>query len=436
MTTGFSRCGCIKSVIGYYTRNTFCPDFLDKITNQNMKVITENPDENTTAMRCGHAIVRVNKMTRKKYVTYRLTWRVGRRTYYRAYNDQASALAEADRIVRHLATSDGSATSLSGEDVSYMNECRERLGKTPMHVAVEFYLKFHDRTEQRTFSEVWEAWFEDIGKRELSARYTETIRHHKKVWEPEFGKRFIDTIAPQEYLNFLTGLTGQKGEPYSTKSKHNLFGTLKGVLRYARSKRYISPDKVEVEADFPAVSMVTPEFYSPKELLAIFAATDKRYIAFTALMAFGGSRAAEVGKLTMKSVMFEEKLVRLGPEITKTGAGRTLDITPNLEAWLKEFGPEDGPIVKTCRILPPDKDILTKLGVQTKSNALRHSFCSYHAALHRNPAMTADLAGNSVEMIKKHYRALVSRAAAEEWFGITPDSVKKFALEKGIRLEW
>jgi hypothetical protein len=50
--------------------------------------------------------------------------------------------------------------------------------------------------------------------------------------------------------------------------------------------------------------------------------------------------------------------------------------------------------------------------------------------------MTADLAGNSVEMIKDHYRALVSRAAAEEWFAITPDSVKKFALEKGIRLEW
>jgi hypothetical protein len=50
--------------------------------------------------------------------------------------------------------------------------------------------------------------------------------------------------------------------------------------------------------------------------------------------------------------------------------------------------------------------------------------------------MTADLAGNSPKMLREHYRALVSRAAAEEWFGITPDTVRKFALEKGIRLEW
>lgn len=403
-----------------------------------MKIQTENPDEKTTILKCGHAIVRIVKITRGPYTTHRLAWKVGKKTFRRSYNSEASALAEADRIVRHLATCDGSATALSGQDVSYFNECKERLGSTPMHVAVEFYLKFHEKTTPQTFSEVWEAWIAGVQKSGPSGRYEATLTHHRNIWERGFAKRFIDTIAPEEYLKFLDGLTGKTGEPYSTKSKHNLFGSLKGLLRFARKKRFISPDKVEVEPDFPDVSVVTPEIYSPGELLAIFATTDPRYLAHTALMAFGGSRSSEAGdpKLTMKSIMFDEKLVRLGPEITKTGAGRTLDISTNLEAWLKEFAPVEGPLVETRKIRPPDKALLKTLGVETKNNALRHSFCSYHAALHRNPAMTADLAGNSVKMIKEHYRALVSRAAAEEWFAITPETVRKFALKKGVPLSW
>lgn len=403
-----------------------------------MKIQTENPDQKTTILKCGHALVRIVKIERGPYTTHRLAWKVGKKTFRRSYNSEASALAEADRIVRHLATCDGSATALSGQDVVYFNECKERLGSTPMHVAVEFYLKFHEKTTPQTFSEVWDAWVAGVQNKGPSARYEATLSHHRNIWEPTFGKRFIDTIAPEEYLTFLGGLTGKKGEPYSTKSKHNLFGSLKGLLRFARKKRFISPDKIEVEPDFPEVSAVTPEIYTPKELLAIFTATDPRYLAHTALMAFGGSRSSEAGdpKLTRKSIMFDEKLVRLGPEITKTGAGRTLDISTNLEAWLKAFAPAEGPIVETCKIRPPDKALLKALGVETKSNALRHSFISYHTALHRNPAMTADIAGNSVKMIAEHYRALVSRAAAEEWFSITPDSVKKFALEKGILLEW
>jgi hypothetical protein len=399
-----------------------------------MKIQTQNPDEKTTVLRCGHANVRVQKLERGRYTTFRLFWKVGRKTYTRAYNDEVSALAEAERVIRHLATCDGNATALRGEDVSYFNECKERLGSIPMHAAVEFYLKFHEKTSQnpQTFAEVWDLFYQKVQERQLSNRYYQTLRHHRNVWAPEFGKRFIDTISNEEYLTFLRGLK------YQPRTKHNLFGSLVALLRFARKQRFISQDKLEIEADFPAIGDETPEFYSPKELLAVFAATDKRYLAYTALMAFGGSRRSEAGsrKLKMSNILFEEKMIRLSPEITKTRTGRTLDITPNLEAWLKEFGPKDGPLVATHKIHPPDADLLKALGVQTKDNALRHSFCSYHLALHRNSAMTAEVAGNSPTMLAKHYKALVSKIAAEEWFSITPDSVRKFALEKGIRLEW
>lgn len=399
-----------------------------------MKITTQNPDEKTTLLCCGHVNVRVQKLERGRYTTFRITWKVGRKTYSRAYNSEVAALAEAERVIAHLSTCNGTATSLRGEDVAYLSECKQRLGKIPMHAAVEFYLKFHEKTDQspQTFSEVWDVFYKKAEERQLSSRYYQTLRHHRNVWEPKFGKRFIDTIAPEEYLNFLRGLK------YQPRSKHNLFGSLKALLRYARKQRFISQDKVEVEADFPAVGEETPEFYTPRELLAIFTATDKRLLAYTALMAFGGARRSEASskKLTRSRFLFEEKMIRLDAEVTKTRTGRALDITPNLEVWLKEFAPEVGPVVATHRIRPPDAITLKALGAETKDNALRHSFCSYHLAMHRNSALTAEVAGNSPMMLAKHYKALVSRVAAEEWFAITPDTVRKFAAEKGILLEW
>ena len=401
-----------------------------------MKIQTEKPDAKTTILKCGHAVVRIGKLERGPYTTHRLGWKVGKKTFRRSYNSEASALAEADRIVRHLATCDGSITALSGQDVSYFNECKERLGSTPMHVAVEFYLKFHERTSQnpQTFSEVWDLWYATVQERQLSSRYYQTLRNHKNTWEPEFGKRFIDTIAPEEYLAFL----GRS--KYSPKSKRNLFGTLSSLLRWAAKKnqRYISKDKTEMEPNFPSEKEVTVEFYTPDELCAIFAATEHRLLAYTALMAFGGTRSSEAShrKLTRHNILPAERMIRLGPEITKTGTGRALNIPDNLQVWLDRFAPEKGPISKTVKINPPDKDVLELCGVETKDNALRHSFCSYHIALHRNSELTAEVAGNSPAMLRKHYKALVSTVAAEQWFNITPDVVRQFAKKKGIALDW
>jgi len=395
-----------------------------------MKTQIENIDEKHSAVRCGPAVVRISKLFRGGYTTHRLKWKVGKKTYNKSYNNESAAMIEAERIVKHLATCDGAATTLCGEDIVYFNECRQRLGKVPLHTAVEFYLKFHEYTSAnpKSFSQVYDAFYARAEERGLSQRYYQTLRHHRNVWEPEFGKRHIDTIAPEEYLDFL------RTSKYQDRSKRNLFGTLTTLLRFARKKRFVSEDKTNIECDLPTLRDQTVEFYTPPELCRLLIATEKKYLPFVALMAFAGSRRSEASskKLTMADVLFEEKMIRLGPEITKTRTGRALDIPENLMAWLKEFGPQEGPIVPTHKIHGIDEDRLKACGVKTKQNALRHSFCSYHLAMHRDPAKTADIAGNSPEILKKHYRALVSKVSAEGWFSITPDRVRRFARENKL----
>ena len=52
-----------------------------------------------------------------------------------------------------------------------------------------------------------------------------------------------------------------------------------------------------------------------------------------------------------------------------------------------------------------------------KSNVMRHSFISYRVATIQNVGQVALEAGNSPTMIFKHYRALVTEAAAADYFG-------------------
>lgn len=344
-------------------------------------------------------------------------------------------MLEADRILKNLVNADGAATQVAGADLTYLTECQRRMNGVPLHTAVDFYLKYHEFTDlnPKTFVEVYDMFYGRAVQRKLSRRYYQTLRYHKNFWVGRFGSRFINTIPPEEYLDHLNNAK------YQDRTRRNLFGTLSAILRFARKRRFISESNSEVEAEFGKVRQTTPEIYTPEELIKLFIAHDRRYLPYLAVMAFGGARRSEATSqlLTEKEILFDERMIRLGPEITKTGGGRTLEIGDALMAWLKEFY-QKGPIFKLYKLHPPNAKQLVELGISLKKNALRHSFCSYHLAIHRNPAMTADIAGNSPKILNENYKALVSRSSAEMWFSITPKIVREYAINNGFRhfLNW
>jgi hypothetical protein len=68
-----------------------------------------------------------------------------------------------------------------------------------------------------------------------------------------------------------------------------------------------------------------------------------------------------------------------------------------------------------------------------KHNALRHSFISYRVAKIKNVNEVAMEAGNSPDLIFKHYRELVTEKEADAWFGVSPEAVA--ALKKNQEAE-
>ena len=55
-----------------------------------------------------------------------------------------------------------------------------------------------------------------------------------------------------------------------------------------------------------------------------------------------------------------------------------------------------------------------------ENDIMRHSFCSYLLAKDQNIGLVAEQAGNSPEMIKKHYSRPLTQEEGEAWFEIRP----------------
>ena len=109
----------------------------------------------------------------------------------------------------------------------------------------------------------------------------------------------------------------------------------------------------------------------------------------------------------------DESIVTVRGQASKLRARRICTLQPSAIRWL-DLALEKG------GVLPLSQSVYDKARRANlpaiPANSLRHSFCSYHLAQFKNIGLTAEEAGNSPEMIAKHYKELVRpKAAAKFW---------------------
>jgi hypothetical protein len=112
------------------------------------------------------------------------------------------------------------------------------------------------------------------------------------------------------------------------------------------------------------------------------------------------------------------------PGNTKTGP-RVAPLTAACKAWLGSqtrrkgkawIGDRQGHSIAMRGILAAAK-------VAGIYDGPRHSFITFRTAEIRDVARVADECGNSPNIIKKHYREIVTAAAAERYFRIRPAAI-------------
>ena len=167
--------------------------------------------------------------------------------------------------------------------------------------------------------------------------------------------------------------------------------------------RILSPDQAER-------LMRWVQFQKP-EALGYFAKT-----------LFAGIRPEETEKLEASSIDEKRRIIILDAAASKVRNRRIIHLTDTAAAWLAEarrLGCLD-PVSATTRrrwIVEARKH----LGFRTwPQDILRHSAASYLLARTQNAAQVAEWLGNSVDILRGHYKELVSTSDTNKFWALAP----------------
>lgn len=142
-------------------------------------------------------------------------------------------------------------------------------------------------------------------------------------------------------------------------------------------------------------------------------------VRYFALTYFAGIRPEELLRMNAREdelVNLKTHTITIPANVSKTRHERHIAIPDNLSKWLAHA---------PCPIIPTNfRRMLAKARAHFRlsHDEARHSFISYHVALHRSLGDAALQAGNSETIIRRHYLNLHPREDGDEFFRIFPDS--------------
>ena len=190
----------------------------------------------------------------------------------------------------------------------------------------------------------------------------------------------------------------------------------------------------------PPRGIITPR--QAEALMAAAAARRPDIVPYLALGLFAGIRPDELGRLQPERI--GAAYILLDGSVTKTRDTRSVEVRPNLAAWLAAYPPRAGkPVAPLARkrlyaVLRAVRAATEGLAVKAGDPALavsgwpsdcaRHCYATYAYDLTRDAARVASEMGHKgVQVFFTHYRALATPGDGEKYFGITPQSTAHLA---------
>lgn len=152
-------------------------------------------------------------------------------------------------------------------------------------------------------------------------------------------------------------------------------------------------------------------------------------IARIALEAFAGLRYSTAGRIQKSNINFVERGIEMPGIMHKSGKRKFRQGHPeNLWAWLAR-APEETWTMTLRQYAEEKKSAFIRAGMKGSTakelssklrNIWRHSFASYHLALHRNMPLTQYLMQHRHMTTTEIYEGVATNADAGKYFAITP----------------
>ena len=295
---------------------------------------------------------------------------------------------------------------------------RKLLGDLPLLTSVQSFLRQNEGVKLgMTVPQVYQEMLVAKKQDGLSKSYQVQLKAILGLFAAAFPGPILHVKSEQidQWLRKTTN---------SPVTRNNRLRNIRVMFSFAKQRNYLSKsDTTQAELVLKVkVPAKDNEIFTPEQFNKLLHAAPARLIPLLAISGFSGLRAAELSRLDWSAVNINRRIIELRATQAKTAARRILPISDNLAAWLAPFV-GTGSVISSMEIRGEATALAKKLGIGWPQNVLRHSYISYRVALTGDVPRTALEAGNSPDIIFRHYREVVDEDAAKAWFGIMPPAV-------------
>jgi integrase len=288
---------------------------------------------------------------------------------------------------------------------------------------------YRDAIKKVTVQTAYDLFIADKKKQNKRADTLRNLRGRVGMFKKLHGEKIVSDISQKTVSDFIFR------DGISPRNQINDRLALSNFFSWAVRREYAASNPVE-KIDRPEVDDTEPQILSLADTrrLLVNARDHKegRLLPYVALGLFGGLRPAELSRLTWDKIDLAEGTVTIDGSMAKTRQRRIVKLSANAISWLTDYATKRPPFtfanfqrdfarVKTSAGFNGKKD--DEKSRPWVADYMRHTAISNHFAFHKHEGETASWAGNSPNIIHRHYKALVKEADAKEYWEISPTSV-------------
>ena len=293
--------------------------------------------------------------------------------------------------------------------------------------AVQFYLdNYSDPVKRGTVREAFELFITERKSENLRPASIESLEDMNRELVRLYGDKQVAEILPDTIRPLIHKPTRSPTSRDTYRRGIHAFLAWAAENGYCRSNPCANIKRPQLERGEPVVLTVA-ECSALLDAAGTFKAG--ALLPYLALGLFAGLRPTELARLEWSRVDLEQGTVIIGSDVAKMRSRRVVALSPNLCAILRPLALRRVPIVapnwrKDFNAVkeaagfgtPTKEDPTLKPWTQ---DIMRHTAISMHLAKHQHEGHTAAWAGNSPDVIQKHYKGLVRPGDAEAFWSLT-----------------
>ena len=367
--------------------------------------------------------------------TYVLAYHESGQRKRQKFSDAGEAIAEARLKAEQLNAGRLEGAEMTRSDRDELQSARKIAGATTVISALKEWARARDLTQGNVVAaaEAWKARnVAKVARRKVIDVVLEFCRSKTKAGfnvaddhysafesiKTDLGEQFIDSVSARALETWLA-----KKENAVTRNTYRK--RIVSVWRWAQKRGYLPRDaKTEAEQterareEAPAIGIINSATWGS---VLEFTRTKSPELLATAIVAgFCGLRRNEIHAQTWEDVNLKEKFLRVTKAKRGTPARRLVPLCDAAVEWLVLCEGEHKGAIGEGLSVDKFRKIAREAKIELPENCFRHGFISHRVAQTGNVSEASLEAGNSPQIVHRHYRELVTKLEGEAWFTMTP----------------